>query len=163
MGSKHMMHEAVSLSQCKTRLTFLQLVQNNFDSQFRAWFLLTSDYLHYLKMLRDFSRDFMTASDIACQMSVIKYMPCRNQRYEVQAAADYLETIKAWVVTEDSVELPKHLRFIDARGHVLRSGANRLQIPISSDNDVVLTLRQYSRQATQSAPKLPLDCSSESR
>ena len=44
--------------------------------------------------------------------------------------------------------------FRDARGHVLREADSPLKFPISGSNDVVLTLRQYVRQALSSTKHL---------
>ena len=71
-------------------------------------------------------------------ISLIAHMPCRNKRYEAEAAAHYLMTTKAWAPSSQRVE------FTDARGHVLHSAASLLNFPIFSSNDLVLILRQYS-------------------
>ena len=72
-------------------------------------------------------------------------MLCRNERYEVETAADYLKTVKGWVTT------PRELEWNDARGHVVRSkgfAGSLLNFPVSSSNDLILALRQYHRQVS---------------
>lgn len=69
----------------------------------------------------------------------------RNGRYEVEKAADYLRTINTWA------QVRRGLKFMDARGHVLREAGTPLKFPISGSNDVVLALRQYVRQAVFSS------------
>ena len=69
----------------------------------------------------------------------------RNGRYEVEMAAEYLRTVNTWAQGR------RGLKFMDARGHVLREADTPLKFPISGSNDVVLTLRQYARQASLSS------------